>query len=145
MRIIDAGDTRINSRNFAQIIRSIVVYAYLDTVEFFFRYLSPEARREIARIQQPRPVYHKRLGHLIGWKVDLNQPKLTKAVLLKLHPLVIKYRGTISRFDVALDMQADKPSELKELIITTAILLWSRGEMNDFWPQGRPGIDDPEG
>jgi len=100
----------------------VVIYAYIDTVEVFFRYLdrkSYHALHRFARLEEVR-----RGNKLVGYRVIVNQP--TKVNLIKLDAFARRLKGILSRVDVALDIQGPDPEALRKVIVCTAILKWRR-------------------
>lgn len=118
--------------------------AYLDTVEVFFPHWI--ARRQFERIGRLK-VCQGRQNEVWGYRLILNQP--TQQQLLAADAAARKYRGVVSRFDLAIDVQfssADPPdaaNAFKDLIIRTALLRWRRrGPMEDtenviYWSRAR--------
>src|SRR4051794_29829553 len=125
----------------------IAVKAYLDTVKVFFPLM--------LRAEQPRTL--NRFGHLEpcidadgrqwGWRLIMNQPGKTQ--LLRLDPIAKKYRGVLSRVDIAVDVQPLPPwtaASVQTRIVQTAILKWRKpGPMLDedsavywvYWEKGQ--------
>jgi hypothetical protein len=110
--------------------------AYLDSVELYF---GPHLKRdELAHLRQHgklepcRPRWNPRL--LYGWRLILNTP--SRADIIALDRLARRYRGTVSRFDLALDIQcrnARERNHITESVKTQATVNWRRkGRMRDF-------------
>lgn len=96
--------------------------AYIDTVEIFFPYWAPRADIErIGRLKECRDW---------GYRLILNQP--SQQELLSADEAARKYRGVLSRFDLAIDVQLPSAASpkaantLKDLIARTALLRWRR-------------------
>jgi hypothetical protein len=120
------------------------VTAYLDTVECFLPRLTTEQYRTCRRFGQIKECRNHR-DQLWGYRLILNQPD--PQTLLRVDPLVEQYRGTVCRFDLAIDIQAPDPEAVKQLILRQAVLRWRRrgpmheaGEHRDetvYWSYGK--------
>jgi hypothetical protein len=99
-----------------------VVYAYIDTVEIFFRYVDRKSYHALNRIARMEPV--RRNNRLVGYRAIVNQP--TENTLYRLADFARRLKGILSRVDVALDIQGPDPEALRNAVLTTAILKWRR-------------------
>jgi hypothetical protein len=64
---------------------------------------------------------------LVGWRLILNQP--SPATILALDSLALRYKGVISRLDIAVDVPA---ADLQDQVRQTAVLRWRpKGQMYD--------------
>jgi hypothetical protein len=100
-------------------------YAYIDSVELFFSRLSPSQRSAIERAHGRLEECTDRKGRLWGYRLIVNGPD--KRSLSALDRTQRRYRGVISRFDIAIDA----PAAVKSLIQSRALLRWGRGSMHD--------------
>ena len=98
------------------------VHAYIDTTEIWFPLLRLDALREISRHGEVKECRKQRTGDLIGYRLIRNQP--SQAWLRTADQLASKHRGVLHRVDVAVNMRP-KPG-LREQIVSTAVLKWSR-------------------
>jgi hypothetical protein len=110
------------------------VFASVDTIEIFFAItLTPDQQLVLRRCGDLRECRDAG-GRLQGHRLIINRPD--RAALLDLDQLCPEYRGVLSRFDVALEIQP--PSEvaaegLLEWIACNSVLRWRRrGPMEDF-------------
>src|SRR6516165_2153050 len=99
---------RISNHGKIQMIRSKVLgptVAYIDTVEFFFRYLPNGVRTKIEAVHGRSPWVtpcKDRFGNTVGYRIGLHQPK--PAVLRVLAQFQQRDRGKSYRVDVAFDL-----------------------------------------
>src|SRR4051794_17101192 len=72
-------------------------------------------------------------GRQWGWRLIMNQPG--KPQLLRLDPIAKKYRGVLSRVDIAVDVRCSSQTAarlVQKRIVQTAILKWRKpGPMLD--------------
>jgi hypothetical protein len=108
------------------------VTTYLDTIEIFFPLLRSEQYRDVNRFGEIKECRDHQ-GSLWGYRLILNQPN--RRTVLRLDPIVKRYRGTVCRFDLAMDIQvpdAKNAKKVKDMILRTALLRWRRrGPMHD--------------
>ena len=96
--------------------------AYIDSVESYFPPLSdPQAYAALKRFGQLRPA-SKRRRPRCGYLLSVQQPDIRK--VMRLEALLNKYRGVLHRLDVAIDIQAANPEQMRELILTQLMLKW---------------------
>ena len=96
-------------------------HPYGDTVEIWFPPLRVAALREIRRYGRVEEC-RKRTGDIIGYRLICNQP--SRAWLRTADHLASKHHGVLHQVDVALDMPP--APGLRELIVSSAVLKWSR-------------------
>ena len=96
------------------------IIAYLDTVEIFFPpTLKPEQRRSLERTYRLEECDNRQ-----GYRLISNQP--SEETVRRLDRIAGKYRGVLSRVDVALDITGGDPQHIRDFIIRHAILRWRR-------------------
>lgn len=96
------------------------IIAYLDTVEIFFPpTLKPEQRRSLERTYRLEECDNRQ-----GYRLISNQP--SEETVRRLDRIAGKYRGVLSRVDVALDITGGDPQHIRDLIIRHAFLRWRR-------------------
>jgi hypothetical protein len=125
------------------------IYAYIDTVEVFFspfRTREPYLYQTIERISRVKPC-RDALGRLYGYRLILNQPDKHKLVGVVDH-VINKYRGVLSRLDIALDIQPETSLDhaLYQALILQQVILrrQPKGSMHDeeagvYWTYWKAG------
>jgi len=113
--------------------QALAIRAYIDSIELWFPpSLRSEQYRDLRCIGRIKPCRDHR-GRLWGYRFFRN--KLDLPTLLLLDRKAQSYRGILSRFDLAIDIQApsfDAANFLEDLILRTALLRWRHpGPMDD--------------
>jgi len=99
------------------------VLAFIDSVEAYFpAWLGQPAYQALRRLGPLRPC--RRNGQWSGQRVVVTRP--TWRQLLRLELLLKTYRGVLSRLDIALDIQAANPDQMRQLILSQLMLKWRR-------------------
>ena len=99
------------------------VLAFIDSVEAYFpAWLGQPAYQALRRLGPLRPC--RRNGQWSGQRVVVTRP--TWRQLLRLEVLLKTYRGVLSRLDIALDIQAANPDQMRQLILSQLMLKWRR-------------------
>jgi len=97
------------------------VLAFIDSAESYFPPLPDRQAYEVLkRVGQVRPASRQRRG--CGYLLIVQQPDIRK--VMRLEAVLKKYRGVLHRLDVAVDIQAANPDQMRELILTQLMLKW---------------------
>jgi hypothetical protein len=97
------------------------VFAFIDSAEAYFpAWLGPPAYQALRRLGALWPC--RRNGLWSGQRLVVTRP--TWRQLMRLEVLLKQYRGCLSRLDIALDIQAANPDQMRQLILTRLMLKW---------------------
>jgi hypothetical protein len=116
----------VNIAVLAGVSTPLAIAAYIDSVELFFRYLTRSQRVKLRRLGHLEEC-RDRHGWLWGYRLSKNQP--SRRALLQLDRVAKTYRGSLCRFDLAVEFQP----ALMQPILRQVLLRWkSRLPMQDL-------------
>jgi len=129
------------------LVQSLVIYAFIDSIEIYFGLLKPHQRRALrryCRVERTLVRYNKKKRReYSGWRAIVTRP--SELVVKRLDRLVRKYHGVCNRLDVALEISSADHRALHSLIESHIVLRWRKpgpmGEKGEtiYWEPLRRG------
>jgi hypothetical protein len=113
-------------------VKPLAAVASIDTVEIFFPpWLRTEQLRNLRQIGKLEECWDRSGQFRVGYLLAVNRP--SRSMIGTLDDLHRRYRGTMSRFDVALDSQPPDPHQFRNQVASTCVLRWRRkGRMLNY-------------